>query len=546
MTLWMLLLIPLATAIVIMLTKSRWARVIALIGSLAALGWACVVAFQFPHWQADEWMYWPPEDSFSVLPGMGVKIILGVDTVSLLLILLNVFLMPACVLGSWHAINERRQEFYAWLMILGMCVMGVFLARDVIAFYTFFELSLVPGFFLLAIYGGEDRRAASFKFFIYTFVGSLFMLVGLMYVAWQYAEKYGEWSFAIDDLVAFASNTDNISVAEQSWILLALLAGLAVKVPLFPLHTWLPLAHNQAPTAGSVNFAAVILKLGLYGMYVFVLPMVPEAVVIWAPTIGVFAVIGIVYAALICWVQTDVKKLVAYSSVSHMGFAVLGLLALNPIGLQGAVFYMLSHGFATGALFLCIGMMYERYHTKDLREIGGLAKKMPVWSFFFFIFVLASIALPGLNGFVSEFLCLIGTFIAVPNAESGYPGVLGPWYAVIAATAMVLGAMYLLYMTGKLCFGPVREPEDHHEHPDLPTDLDLREIITLTPIAVVCLVLGVMPWPILTAVEAPSEQVLKPYPAIVNRVVEQNAELGMTPSQESTIVVAIPLENDGR
>jgi NADH-quinone oxidoreductase subunit M len=274
--------------------------------------------------------------------------------------------------------------------------------------------------------------------------------------------------------------------------------------------------------------------------------MVPEAVVIWAPTIGVFAVIGIVYAALICWVQTDVKKLVAYSSVSHMGFAVLGLLALNPIGLQGAVFYMLSHGFATGALFLCIGMMYERYHTKDLREIGGLAKKMPVWSFFFFVFVLASIALPGLNGFVSEFLCLIGTFIAVPNAESGYPGVLGPWYAVIAATAMVLGAMYLLYMTGKLCFGPVREPEDHHEHPDLPTDLDLREIITLTPIAVVCLVLGVMPWPILTAVEAPSEQVLKPYPAIVNRVVEQNAELGMTPSLESTIVVAMPQENDGR
>ncbi|MCH2162377.1 MAG: NADH-quinone oxidoreductase subunit M [Phycisphaerales bacterium] len=546
MTLWFLLIIPVLTSIVIMIARDRWARVIALVGSCATLGWAVVIATQFPHWQAEQWLYWPPEDEFAVLPGIGVNIILGIDSVSLLLILLNVILMPACVLGSWHAITERRREFYIWLMVLGACVMGVFLARDVISFYTFFEASLVPGFFLLAIYGGEDRRAASFKFFIYTFVGSLFMLLGLIYVAWQYAQKNGEWSFAIQDLVNFTSNTENISVTEQGWIMLALLAGFAVKVPLFPLHTWLPLAHNQAPTAGSVNFAAVILKLGLYGIYVFVLPMVPAAVVEWGPFVAILAVIGIIYAALICWVQTDVKKLVAYSSVSHMGFAVLGLFALNPIGMQGAVYYMLSHGFATGALFLCIGMMYERYHSKDLREIGGLAKTMPVWSFFFVVFVMASVGLPGLNGFISEFLCLIGTFIAVPGAESGYPGVLGPWYAVLAALGMVLGAMYLLYMTGKLCFGPVRKPDGHVENTDLPNDLDAREIITLAPLALVCLVLGLVPWPILHAVEPPAQHVLAPYPALVTTMVEQDPALGVTELNDDTVVMTNFMEHADR
>ena len=526
MSLWILLLIPILTVLVILVCKDRWARVIALIGACSTLGWAIVLAIEFPHWRAEQWLYWPMDDSLPVLPSVGITITLGVDSVSLLLILLNVFLLPACVLGSWTAITERRREFYGWLMILALCVTGVFVARDVISFYTFFEASLVPGFFLLAIYGAEDRKAASFKFFIYTFTGSLFMLLALVYVAWQYAQKNGEWSFGIQELVAFTSNTDNVSATEQGWILLALLAGFAVKVPLFPLHTWLPLAHNQAPTAGSVNFAAVILKLGLYGIYVFVIPMVPVAVVEWGPMIGVLAVIGIIYAALICWVQTDVKKLVAYSSVSHMGFAVLGLIALNPVGMQGAVYYMLSHGLATGALFLCVGMMYERYHSKDLREIGGLAKSMPIWSFFFVVFVMASVGLPGFNGFISEFLCLIGTFIAVPTAQSGFPGVLGPWYGIFAATGMILGAMYLLYMTAKLCFGPVREPEGHTAHAELPKDLNGREIITLAPIALLCLVLGFVPWPILHAVEPPAQHILAPYPELVRSMVEKDPLLG--------------------
>ena len=534
MSLWILLLLPLVTAAAIGIAGERQARAIALGGSLATLAWAVLIALQFPHWTSGQAEYWPGADEiasqFPVLPGIGVQLILGVDSVSLLLVLLNVVLMPACVLGSWTAIAERRREFYIWLMVLATCVSGVFVARDVISFYTFFEASLVPGFFMLAIYGGPDRRHASYKFFIYTFVGSLFMLLALAYVAWQHAQTTGTWSFAIGDLTEFAPT---LSANEQGWLLLALLAGLAVKVPLFPLHTWLPLAHNQAPTAGSVNFAAVILKLGLYGLYVFVLPMVPEAVVEHGPTIAVLAVVGIVYAALICWVQTDVKKLIAYSSVSHMGFAVLGLIALNPIGLQGSVYYMLSHGFATGGLFLCIGMMYERYHTKDLREIGGLARAMPVWTFIFLIFVFASVALPGTNGFVSEFLCLIGTFIAVPEAQSGYPGVLGPWFALIAATGMVLGAIYLLYMTGKLCFGPLREPADHHDHDELPKDLNLREISAVAPLALACLVFGFVPWPILHAVEPVAEDVLKPYPALVESHLEKlEADEAMAESTE--------------
>jgi NADH-quinone oxidoreductase subunit M len=547
MGLWILLLLPLATAAAIGLAGERQARSVALGGSLATVAWAIVLAMQFPHWAAEQWLYWPGpdqiEDEFPVLPLAGIRIILGVDSVSLLLVLLNVVLMPACVLGSWTAITERRREFYIWLMVLSTCVMGVFVARDVISFYTFFEASLVPGFFMLAIYGGPDRKHASYKFFIYTFVGSLFMLLALAYVAWQHAEQTGTKSFAISDLAPFAAT---LSGREQSWLLLALLAGLAVKVPLFPLHTWLPLAHNQAPTAGSVNFAAVILKLGLYGIYVFVLPMVPLAVVEWGPTIAVLAVIGIVYAALICWVQTDVKKLIAYSSVSHMGFAVLGLLALNPIGLQGSVFYMLSHGFATGGLFLCIGMMYERYHTKDLREIGGLARKMPIWTFLFVVLVFASVALPGLNGFVSEFLCLIGTFIAVPGAKSGYPGVLGPWFALVAATGMVLGAIYLLYMTGKLCFGPLREPEDHHEHEELLTDLNAREILAVAPIVLACLIFGLVPWPILHAVEPVAQEVLQPYPALVeahHRMVEYESGLAdesATTTEDETVALIAP------
>jgi NADH-quinone oxidoreductase subunit M len=340
-------------------------------------------------------------------------------------------------------------------------------------------------------------------------------LAGFLYIAWQYqVSQYGVWSFAIHDLAQFASM--RLSASEQGWILLALLAGFAVKIPVFPVHTWLPLAHTEAPTAGSVILAGVLLKLGTFGIYRFVLPMVPEALVAYAPAIAVLAIIGILYAALICWVQDDVKKLVAYSSISHLGFCVLGLIALNPIGLEGAVLYMLNHGLSTGALFFLIGMMYERYHTRDMNAIGGLAKKMPVWSFFMVFFVLASVGLPGLNGFVSEFMCLMGTFIASSSATQ-WPGVLGPEYAAIAAIGMVLAAMYLLIMVGKVVFGKLKEPHSDGSDSVLPSDLSPREIGVLVPLAALCIWIGIQPTVLTDAMRGSVEEVLSPYPAIVQQ-----------------------------
>jgi NADH-quinone oxidoreductase subunit M len=308
-----------------------------------------------------------------------------------------------------------------------------------------------------------------------------------------------------------------MSFKEQSWVLLALMAGFSVKVPLFPLHTWLPLAHTEAPTAGSVILAGVLLKLGTYGIYRFAIPFAPQAAVAYAPYIAILAIIGIIYAGLICWVQTDVKKLVAYSSVAHLGFCVLGLFAFNVTGLTGAVLYMINHGLSTGALFLLIGMVYERYHTRSLKELGGLAGRMPVWATFMVFFTMASVGLPGLNGFISEFLCILGTFQAGAY-EAPRPGVLGAnlgiWYAFAAGTGMIIAAMYLLLMLGKIVWGPLLEPHAHDEHAHpaaahadpgaLPTDLNNREIGILIPLAIACLVLGLYPGPVIDGLRGPT------------------------------------------
>ncbi|MBT8485249.1 MAG: NADH-quinone oxidoreductase subunit M, partial [Phycisphaerae bacterium] len=335
-----------------------------------------------------------------------------------------------------------------------------------------------------------------------------------VYVAWQFRETQGSWSWDIPALTAFAAT--GLSPGQQGWVLFALLAGFAVKVPLFPVHTWLPLAHTEAPTAGSVILAGVLLKLGTYGLYRFVLPMVPVAVVEYAPLIAVLSIVGILYAALICWVQQDIKRLIAYSSVSHLGFCVLGLFALNPLGGQGSVLYMLNHGLSTGALFFLVGMMYERYHTRDMRELGGLATVMPVWSFFMVFFVLSSVGLPGLNGFVSEFLCLVAAFAASPDAQP-YPGVLGPWYAAFAGLGMIFAAMYLLIMVGKVVFGARREPDADHHHAasSLPADLTPREIGVLVPLAVLCVYLGVQPSVLMDTMEGSIADTLAAYPALV-------------------------------
>ncbi len=508
------LLIPVLAALAIAGAPAAQSRRIAGAASLAFFGLTVILGLAFPWNEAPHFYYASQIPIGGGDGGGGVTLAFGVDAVSMMLILLTGLLAPLCVFGSFSAVTDRVRTYYAWLLALQAPMVGVFVARDLVTFYFCFEFTLVPMFVLIALFGSTNRRAASVKFFLYTFTGSMMTLAGLVYVVWFNATQMipndagaGTWSFSIDTLMKAARA---MSPTEQAWVLAAMLAGFAVKTPLFPVHTWLPLAHTEAPTAGSVVLAGVLLKLGTYGLYRFVVPFTPAAVVEYAPAIGVICVIGILYAGLICWVQRDVKKLVAYSSVSHLGFCVLGLFALNEVGSAGSVMYMLNHGLSTGALFFCIGMIYERYHTRSMQELGGLAARMPVWAFFMVFFTLSSVGLPGLNGFVGEILCLMGAFQSGATwGVGGTTGPLGPWFGGIAATGMIVSAIYLLYMVGKVVFGPLREPHGHgHGHDEghhgaLPVDLSMREIAVLTPLAALCLVLGLYPKLALQPLEGP-------------------------------------------
>ncbi|MCZ6446115.1 MAG: NADH-quinone oxidoreductase subunit M [Planctomycetota bacterium] len=540
----LLLGVPLFGAIVIAVAPSRQAKWIALGVSAATFVYSVMLALVFRHW-GDGGFGFEGSIPWPGLEKLGITLSLGADSVSMLLVLLTTLLMPLCVAGSFTAINERLKEYYGWLLAIEAAMIGVFIARDLIFFYVCFEFTLVPMYFLIAIWGSEGRARACTKFFLYTFTGSLIALAGLLYIAWQYQIGYGQWSFDIAALTVFAAT--ELTASQQAWVLLALLAGFAVKVPLFPLHTWLPLAHTEAPTAASVVLASILLKLGTYGLYRFVLPMLPEAVVAYAPAIAVVSIIGILYTALICWVQDDIKRLIAYSSVSHLGFCVLGLFALNPLGVQGSVLYMLNHGLSTGALFFLVGMIYERYHTRDMTKLGGLSKRMPVWAFFMVFFVLSSVGLPGLNGFVGEFLCLVGAFTA--SADNAiYPGVLGPWYAAVAGVGMIFAAMYLLIMVGKVVFGPLIEPaRGAAAHAiRLPADLTIREIGVLAPLAVLCLYIGLQPKPLTDAMEGSINGVLAAYPATVERHLAASHESASDLAVDLGVVVQQPREHEER
>lgn len=497
-----LILIPLLGALAVALSPVKLAKWLATAITLAALLVSVIAATRF-NWSFPERASFV--QSFPLVEQLGLNLSVGADSVSLLLILLTAVLGPLCVVGSFTAITTRVRNYYAWLLVLQAAVTGVFAAQDLMLFYVCFEFTLIPLYVLISLYGSTNRRKAATKFFLYTFTGSVIALAGLVYVAYVSYERNLEWSWSIDTLQrAGASMTRR----EQGWVMLAMLAGFAVKVPLFPVHTWLPLAHTEAPTAGSVVLAGVLLKLGTYAFYKFILPFTPLAVMQYAPAIAVLAIIGIIYTGLICWAQSDVKKLVAYSSVSHLGFCVLGLFAVNMVGISGSILYMINHGLSTGALFFCIGMLYERYHTRSMDEVGGLSAKMPIFAFFFVFFTMASVGLPGLNGFISEFMCLLGAFQSGAGGPGATFGPLGPWFAVVAATGMIVAAMYLLYMVGRVLFGPLREPDGHHAHEKLPTDLSWREISILTPIAVLCLALGLYPTPVLRSLEAPVAQVI--------------------------------------
>jgi NADH-quinone oxidoreductase subunit M len=427
-----------------------------------------------------------------------IQYYLCVDGISMPLLLLTAFLTPLAIFGSFSSIGERHREYYSLLLLLFGAMLGVFCARDLLLFYIFFEFTLIPLYFLIGIWGGPQRTKAANMFFIYTLTGSMLTFAGVLYLGWQASQAriggLNEFTFDLDTLYKLAGG-GYISVDAQWWLFLAFFAGFAIKVPLFPLHTWLPLAHTEAPTAGSVILAAVLLKLGTYGFLRLSLPMLPDATYLLAPAMATLAIIGIIYGALAAWVQTDVKKLVAYSSVSHLGFCMLGMFSLKMAGLSGALLYMINHGLSTGALFLIVGMIYERYHTREFSHIGGLARQMPIMAFFLIVFTMSSIGLPGLNGFISEFLVLLGTFISRSNSDQMPAGPLGIWYAVPAASGILLGAIYMLYMAGKVLFGPLKEHHGLDTSTGLTPDLNRREIAILAPIAAVCLFLGVYPAP---------------------------------------------------
>ncbi len=506
--------LPILAAVVLALmprTAVNGMKGLALVASLATFVISLGVAGRFEEgnagFQLVEMKPW--------IPQWGINYSIGVDGISLWLLLLTTLLTPVVLLASWNSIHKHPKEYLISLLIMEAAMIGVFIALDVVLFYVFFELTLLPMYLIIGVWGGANRIYAAIKFFLFTVTGSLLMLLGIIYLGFQYWHQHPESgpSFAVTALYDVSLPT-----SVQTILFFAFALAFAIKVPLFPLHTWLPDAHVEAPTGGSIILAGVMLKMGTYGFLRFVLPYFPEASARWAPLLIALSVIGVIYGALVAWVQPDMKKLVAYSSVSHLGFCVLGIFAMNQTAIEGSILQMVNHGLSTGALFLLVGVIYERRHTRMLADFGGLARTMPIYATFFVIAVLSSVGLPGLNGFVGEFLILAGSFQTHPTA------------AVIAATGVILAAIYLLWLVQKVFFGPITNEENRTVR-----EIAWNEIAAMVPLVVLMVWIGVHPQTFLRPMQPSVKQLLA--------VVKDRSSGGMMVAERGA---AVPAAGVGR
>jgi NADH-quinone oxidoreductase subunit M len=499
-----LILLPLAGTVPVLLGHERGAKWMALVITTLEL------ILSLGLW----WAFDPSQGGMQLvssapwIPRWGVTYRVGIDGISLFMVLLTTVMMPLSVLASWISITRRERAFYALMLTLLTGLVGVFIALDLFVFYVFFEVMLIPMYFIIGIWGGANRLYAAIKFFIYTMAGSLLMLVAIVVMVWKIGAATGTLSFTYEHLLA---NTSSLGSAAP-WLFAAFALAFAIKVPIFPLHTWLPDAHVEAPTAGSVLLAAVMLKIGTYGFLRFAVPFFPQVAL--SPSVThlmvVLAVVGIIYGALVAMVQPDIKKLVAYSSVSHLGFVMLGIWGVSVISVQGALMVMISHGISTGALFLLIGMIYERRHTRLIEAYGGIARVLPIFSLVLTVVALSSIGLPGLNGFVGEFLVLLGSF-------GSYP-----WATGIATTGVIFAAAYLLWALQRMIFNRLDNPENESL-----TDLTRRELAVMLPLIAGIVWLGLFPGPVLRRMEPATQrfvQMVQPFAG------STTARLGANPS----------------